>query len=287
MSAKISVIVPTYDRAGLVGRSVESVFEQTHRDLEVIVVDDASTDDTEREIRDLFGDEVRYLRHRENRGPSAARNTGILNATGEFLAFLDSDDRWLPEKLEVQLARFSEDPGLGCVYTGWEWVRPDGTIRLRRQPHPVSGLIENKPRWFYNTVPDLMVRTDLVRGCLFDEGIRAYENLEWLIRLNVRSRWGFVPEILVHCQDHASHRASDSEVEKLKGLEFILSRYGDLLAEHVAELYHLRLSAGALALASGEARARDHLLKAVKLRPLSLRAWSRLLMTSIPHSLHL
>lgn len=281
-SGTVSVVVPTYNRAGFIAESLESILDQTYRDIEVIVVDDASTDDTEREVLGLGDDRVRYVRHDENRGPSAARNTGIRTAAGEFVAFLDSDDRWVPDKLEAQVARFSEDSGVECVYSGWEWVREDGEPRVTRCPDPRSGLIDRKPRWFYNIVQDFMVRTELAKRCLFDERIRAYENLEWLIRLSGESRWGFVPRVLVRCQDHESHRASDSEPEKLRGLEYVLSHYEPILEDHVGAHYHLRLTAGALALKDGNPSAREHLSSAVKLHPLSARAWGRLLMTWVP-----
>src|SRR6056297_1668487 len=112
MGPTVSVIVPTYNRADALPRTVESVLGQTLDDLELIVVDDASTDDTPAVIDDYDDDRVQFVQHERNQGASAARNTGIDRAEGDYVAFLDSDDVWRPTKLEKQvqtLARRGDD----------------------------------------------------------------------------------------------------------------------------------------------------------------------------------
>ena len=104
----VTVVIPTYNRKGLLPRALTSVARQTRPPDEVIVVDDGSTDDTEGLVRREFPD-VRYLQQ-ENRGVAAARNRGIREAKGEWLAFLDSDDEWLPQKLTRQLDELREQP---------------------------------------------------------------------------------------------------------------------------------------------------------------------------------
>ena len=111
---KISIIIPTYNRADMLVRAVESVLAQTYQDFEIIVVDDGSTDHT-REALQQFGEQVRYL-YQENSGlPAVARNAGIKIARGEYLAFLDSDDCWLPDKLQTQLAVLETHATVGLV----------------------------------------------------------------------------------------------------------------------------------------------------------------------------
>lgn len=277
----MSVIIPTYNRAGLIGRSLQSVLNQTHQDIEVIVVDDASQDDTEQQVRAFSDDRIRYVRHDGTRGPSATRNTGIKNARCDYVAFLDSDDQWLPEKLERQLVEFTLDQEIGFVYCGWAWIRGDRSIRASRVPDPKTGLIGNTPRWFFNMVQDLVIRRQLLDDCLFNESIWAYENLEWLLRLVHRAPSGFVADILVRCHEDASHRASDSRLKKLEGLEFILSNYRSYLEGYGKLLFHLRLSAGALALQEKDPRAKGHLAAAARLRPLSARTWVRFVKASL------
>jgi len=116
---KISVISPTYNRAHLITRAVHSVLNQTYQDFEYIVVDDASTDNTEEVIKGFKDERIKYIKHEKNRGPSAARNTGIKAAKGEYIGFLDSDDEWLPEQAEKQVSKFLESPdNVGVIYCG-------------------------------------------------------------------------------------------------------------------------------------------------------------------------
>src|ERR1017187_5960230 len=102
MTPSISVVIPTYNRAHVVVQAIESALQQTLRDLEVIVVDDGSTDGTGETLDREYGNRIRYF-HQQNQGQSVARNKGLWEAKGEWVAFLDSDDVWLPEKLQHQL----------------------------------------------------------------------------------------------------------------------------------------------------------------------------------------
>jgi glycosyltransferase involved in cell wall biosynthesis len=122
----VSAIIPTYNRASLVGRSIESALAQTYRDLELVVVDDGSTDDT-RAVVESYGPRVRYV-YQVNAGVSAARNLGMRHARGEFVAFLDSDDTWRPWRIEAQLAALTRHPDAGLVWTDMTAVDENGHV---------------------------------------------------------------------------------------------------------------------------------------------------------------
>jgi glycosyltransferase involved in cell wall biosynthesis len=111
----VSVVIPTHNRAQIVGRAIESALAQTHADIQVVVVDDGSTDDT-RTVAESYGPRVTYVRQ-ANAGVSAARNFGMRHARGEFIAFLDSDDSWEPWKIEAQFAALTRHPEAGLVWT--------------------------------------------------------------------------------------------------------------------------------------------------------------------------
>jgi glycosyltransferase involved in cell wall biosynthesis len=122
----VSVVLPTYDRAPVLGRAIESVLSQTMEEFELIVVDDASTDHTKDVVSGFDDDRLRFVRHDTNRGGGAARNTGIEMATGKYVAFLDSDDAWEPTKLERQVACLeSRSDEWIAVYCGVEYVNAD------------------------------------------------------------------------------------------------------------------------------------------------------------------
>ncbi|MFB6105940.1 MAG: glycosyltransferase family 2 protein [Halobacteriaceae archaeon] len=141
----VSVVVPAYNRAHSVGTAMESVLEQTFTDLELLVVDDGSTDETRAVVTGCEDPRVRYVAHETNRGRSAARNTGIEAARGRYVAFLDSDDRWRPRKLQRQVTDLrSRGPAWVASYTDYEtargsrltavedlvgWLRPDPRTR--------------------------------------------------------------------------------------------------------------------------------------------------------------
>ena len=125
----VSVIVPTYNRAYCLARTVDSALSQTHRNVEVVIVDDGSTDDTGALVEAKYGLEPRVRYYRQNNtGISGARNAGLLRARGDYVALLDSDDVWLPWKLEVQLACMRAHPDLGMTWTDMIAVDPDDKI---------------------------------------------------------------------------------------------------------------------------------------------------------------
>lgn len=125
----VSVIVPTFNRAYCLPRAINSALAQSHRNMEVLVIDDGSSDATREVVRCLYEREprVRYF-HQKNQGVSGARNTGIAHARGEFVALLDSDDYWYPWKLEVQLAAFRSLPDVGMIWTDLEAIDPTRKI---------------------------------------------------------------------------------------------------------------------------------------------------------------
>ncbi|MCA8996649.1 MAG: glycosyltransferase family 2 protein [Planctomycetaceae bacterium] len=126
--SRVSIVLPTYNRALFLGEAIQSALNQTWMDLEVLVVDDGSTDATRDLVNELVeqDDRVKYL-FQENAGVSAARNRALEAASGNFIAFLDSDDVWQPWKLELQLQLFQARDDVGMVWTNMDAIHPDGT----------------------------------------------------------------------------------------------------------------------------------------------------------------
>lgn len=124
----VSVIIPTYNRGHLIGRAIDSVLGQTYRDFEIIVIDDGSTDNTKDLLLDRYANKIRYI-SQQNRGVSAARNRGIREACGEFIAFLDSDDAWLSFKLAEQVEILDNNPDVSLVFSDAELL--EGVERRR------------------------------------------------------------------------------------------------------------------------------------------------------------
>lgn len=142
----VSVVIPTYNRAGRFERAVDSVLAQTHRALEIIVVDDGSTDDTAERYARRYGADprVRYLRQ-PNRGVAAARNLGFGAARGAYVALLDSDDTWAPWKIELQLCCLRTVPEAGMIWTEMEAIGPNGALI---SPRYLRTMYRATYRWF-------------------------------------------------------------------------------------------------------------------------------------------
>ncbi len=197
----VSTVIPTYNRAKAVSGAIRSVLEQTYSSIEVIVVDDGSKDDTETVLRDEFGDSIRYIRQ-ENQGVSAARNRGLSEVTGEYIAFLDSDDRWLREKIETQVRFLTDQPKYGMVVCDFTIVDDTGkvleVIRRHKQYEDSRNVLTSllgTPKLVPSTV---LMRTEVyetIGG--FDESLRTAEDIDFHLKVAARFPIGLVEEPLV------------------------------------------------------------------------------------------
>jgi len=188
----ISVVIPTYNYGHFVCETVESALAQTYTPIEVLVVDDGSTDDTQARLA-TYCNRIHYI-HQQNRGLSAARNTGIRAARGEFVALLDSDDLWLPEKLERQVALFVHEPDAGLVATERFAIDETGKrLDYAREHCSREGSHELTMRDLLEfpafSPSSVLARKDaLLAVGGFDEGLKAVEDMEMWVRVAARFR---------------------------------------------------------------------------------------------------
>lgn len=204
MVARVSVVIPTYNQEEFVCEAVESALAQTFADVEVIVVDDGSTDGTPRRLQP-YGNRIRYLR-KENGGPSSALNVGIRAATGEFFAWLSSDDVFYPQKIERQVACLESDPAVGLVYTDFEVVQADGS-RLYQFESPLHASRQAAAEallshCFINGSTVMMRMACFDRIGLFDERYRQGQDYDMWLRVLSQYDFGHVPEILLRYRWH-------------------------------------------------------------------------------------
>lgn len=196
---RISVIIPTYNRAGLIERAVKSVVDQTVKPQEVIVVDDGSSDNTREVVESIQSPLVKYV-YRKNGGAGAARNTGVKEAAGDWIAFHDSDDMWRPDKLEKQVKYIKEHSDAGLVYSSYEMHLEDGTSILmpgKKDDLPLEGNVF-VPLLVRNTVgaPTVVVRKELFeKAGGFDESLRSLEDWDFAIRFARDNVIGFLDDI--------------------------------------------------------------------------------------------
>ncbi len=227
----VSVVLPTYQRASTLARAIRSVLEQTYRDFELIVVDDGSTDGTAEILARLEDPRVRCIRLDANRGASAARNAGIRAARGRLLAFQDSDDEWLPSKLERHLAAFrAHGPGIGVVYSDMERIWKDGRREYHRSPAVVQGALLDPNTGFYQVCRLGIQSTVIRRECFtavggFDEAFPALEDLELFVRLSRRYAFHHLELPLVRYYETPGGLSTNAAA-KLVARRLLLARYG-------------------------------------------------------------
>ena len=195
---QISVIIPTYNRAAWVVEAVASALAQTYRDFEVLVVDDGSRDGTLEALAPFPG-QVKTLRTSRRRGVSAARNLGISAARGQWLAFLDSDDLWLPEKLARQMAFLENHQHCLLCQTEETWVRHGVRVNPPLTHRKVGGRIflKSLARCMVSPSAVILHRSLLEEHGAFDEDLPAAEDYDLWLRLAWRFEVGLVPEALV------------------------------------------------------------------------------------------
>ncbi len=195
-AATISVVIPTHDRAAMLCRALRSVAAQTHCDHEIIVVDDGSTDDTVSAVR-AAGMPIRYLRQ-DHAGVSAARNRGVAAARGGWIAFLDSDDEWLPQKLARQAAFVATHASTNACQTDEIWIRDGRRVNPGRRHRKPSGDIFAASLELCLVSPSAVMlrRTTFERLGGFDEGLPACEDYDLWLRLAVDTPVHLIPERL-------------------------------------------------------------------------------------------
>ena len=182
----VSIIIPTYNRGWILTEAIDSVLAQEYKDYELIVVDDGSTDNT-REILDTYGPDIIVLRQ-ANKGVSAARNRGIAEAGGQLVAFLDSDDLWLPRKLSRQVDFFKLNPAAVINQTEEIWIRNGVRINPKDRHRKPSGMIFERSLGLCLVSPSaVMIQKTLFDTVgVFDETLPACEDYDLWLRISCR-----------------------------------------------------------------------------------------------------
>lgn len=240
LNDKVSVIIPTYNRSELLKKAIESLENQSHQNFEIIIIDDCSTDDTAEVVRGMDDERIIYLRHDTNKGGSEARNTGIKQATGSFIGFLDSDDQWLPDKLERQLKQFEGQPDVGVVYTGVQVVDEHNQPTRKIVPAYKGEIL---PKLFesncIDTTSSVLVKRevlDQVQG--FDASLPSCQDWDLYIRLAQVTKFDFVKESLVLFYHHSGERITTNKKSVLTGHMSIFEKYKELAKKQSKSTFH-------------------------------------------------
>lgn len=209
----VSVIIPTYNDGDYLCEAIEGVLNQTYENLEIIVVDDGSTLDP-KPMLEKYMSHVCYIR-KANGGVGSARNTGIQSAKGQFLAFLDSDDIWMPRKIEMQVRRFMQQPELGVLFTD-QCTFDEAGIRSRSKTEMCEvfeGMVFEKLfSCNFVGISTVMIRKECVdRVGMFDQTgeISTIEDINYFIRLARYYKFGYIDDVLVKYRLHGDNMSND------------------------------------------------------------------------------
>lgn len=237
----ISIIIPTFNRAEVLLRAVNSVFNQTFKNFELIIVDDRSTDNTEQLLQPTISNNSLQYFKTPNRGVAAARNFGVQKARGNWFAFLDSDDEWLPQKLQEQIAYLENNGHLSIVYTEEIWIRNGVRVNQKKHHQKQAGKIFAKclDQCFIAPSSVLLRRKLFEEMEGFDENFLVCEDYDLWIKISSANEIGLVSKPLIikyggH-DDQLSTRYFAMDMWRLKSMHKLLHSM-TLLEEDKAEL---------------------------------------------------
>jgi glycosyltransferase involved in cell wall biosynthesis len=280
MAAEVSVIIPTCNRAHLLPSALKSVLQQSLQNIEVIVVDDHSADDTLKVIEEFDDSRLRCVARKERGGGAVARNTGIAAARGKYIAFLDDDDTWISEKLSRQLEVFSGAPSVGLVYTGVRHINQQNGLTIKtavpsKRGRLYRGLLADN---FIGTTSSVMVRREALEHCgYFDPELPSCQDWDLYLRISSKYAIDFVSETMVNFYIHPFRITRDLGA-RIRGRERILKKYQQDIAGSRSLLSRHHTALGKLYCHSGSvSKGRSLLFKAVKENPLAVSAYKLLL----------
>lgn len=221
---QVSVIVPAYDRAHCIKNAIDSAINQSLKPSEIIIVDDGSNDDLDKVVGSYFQPYIKLVKHDKNRGASAARNTGITSAISEYVAFLDSDDIWYPNKLRKQ-TRFMQENNLDICCSNFSLYRSKQLKYTRAyRPYKSIRLSISEIAWgcFVSPGTTLICKRELLLDIGgYDTSFTRFEDWDLLLRLSCHNNIGWFDEVLsaIYVDNHVS------EKDELQGLEHIKLKF--------------------------------------------------------------
>jgi len=283
---RVTVILPTYNRAELLKAAIEGILRQTYSNFELIVVDDGSTDRTEEVARSFADDRIRYIKT-PHRGGAFARNEAIRSAHGEYIASQDDDDEWEPTFLEEQVNHFdSLGKDYGMNYVAYYRILPSGKKVKMPPKHadPKSGTIYPGPILLKNYCP---FQAAMIRKSVFDdvglvcEEIDSLYDWEMWLRISKKYKIGHVAKFLFTWRFTPNSNSSDPKKfwRQVEAREYILKHYGEDIKRYGYFTGHMSRIADLAIQSIGAGRARKYLLAGIKNDPTSFVLWAKLFAT--------
>ena len=272
---KVSVIIPTYNRQGFISDTIKSVLAQTYRDFEIVVVDDGSTDNTKKEL-EQFGSRIKVV-EQPNSERAVSRNNGVGNSSGEYIAFLDSDDLWTQDKLENQVSLMDSNPEVVLTYGQCLRINGHGekVNHAKRQLRGANGNVfeDLLMRNFIASPTPLLRREHFEQTSGFQTKYIPYEDWEFWLRFSLLGKFQFLGRPLAYYRIHENQSVQQVQAEKIEKVtsdlledSFKLKNISPLVKKDSLGLANMRFGYWYL-IADKTEKAREKLKKAIKLNP--------------------
>ena len=273
-SPKVSVIIPTYNQAKFINNAIESVLKQSFRDFEIIVVNDGSTDNTEAIVKGFIDFRIRYIGHSNNLGLSEARNNGIRASRGEYIALLDSDDEFLPEKLDIQAKLLQKEPSDVGVVCAWSYnIDENGNyISKRFLPRKGGYIFEDLLSTNYMSVPALLIRRECFEKVgLFDSSLDGQEDWDMWIRIAKYYKFSLIKIPLARRRIHPNRISSHLEKKVITAKRIIKKYINELKIRRKIHSRHYFYIGRRYCYMGKTTLGRKFLYQAIKLYPFYIR----------------
>ncbi|AEC51970.1 glycosyl transferase [Pyrococcus sp. NA2] len=274
----VSVIIPTHNRAKLLKRAIISVLNQTFEDFEIIVVDDASSDNTPKIIESIKDSRIRYIRLEKNSGAPTARNIGIKKARGKFIALLDDDDEWLPRKLEVQVKKFNElEKKFGIVYGGFYYVsQQNEKIIGKRLPRFRGNVYGELLKENFIGSPTVLIRRECFKKAgLFDPNLPSSQDWDMWVRIARYYYFDYVNEIVAKYYVHG-HQISFNLNKYIPGREMFVNKHKDIVNNQKILSIHLSQMGLLLILGGNIEKGLKYVVQSIAISPFNIESYKKL-----------
>jgi len=270
----VSVVIPTYNRAKVLKETISSALRQTYDNFEIIVIDDGSADNTESVVKNFEDKRVTYIKQSHKNAPTA-KNKGILVSKGDYIAFLDSDDVWLPEKIEKQMKVFRNNKlNPSVVYCGIGYINEDGAeikgIKLPAYRGNIFlKLLGTRRNVVLGAGSTVLIKRECFERCgLFDENLSYRIDLDLLIRISKVFAFDYVPEVLAKIRMHEKRMSSNVD-NILKGRELLFKKIYNDIKKHrkILAKYYYQTAVLYFRKKDG-AKGREYVMKSIRAFPL-------------------
>ena len=265
---KVSVIIPTHNRAEFLRSAITSVLNQTFQDFEIIVIDDASNDHTREVIANFNNARIKVIHNQISKGAAGARNIGIVNTNCEYIAFLDDDDEWLPEKLQIQTCLLDNSPPeVGGVLTGYTIEKMSERI-----VSTVNYAMIDLPKGNPIATSSVLLRRECFEKCgLFDESMLACSDYDMWIRMSKKFSFKIIENTLVKCYINENGISLNYE-KKSRSLEILLKKHEDFFKRDYKGYSKQYLELGVIYCYNGELQnGRKAFGKSIRENPFEIR----------------